>query len=31
MMAYVLDVIGSVTVDKAAGKLQEKILEEAAA
>lgn len=28
MMAYVLDVIGSVTVDKAAGKLQEKILEE---
>ncbi|MBW6534784.1 MAG: hypothetical protein K0B11_07225 [Mariniphaga sp.] len=28
MMAYVLDVIGSITVDKAAGKLQEKILEE---
>jgi hypothetical protein len=28
MMAYVLDVIGSVTVDKAAGKLLEKILEE---
>ncbi|MCA1759937.1 MAG: hypothetical protein LC658_09230 [Bacteroidales bacterium] len=28
MTAYVLDVIGSVTVDKAAGKLQEKILEE---
>ena len=29
MTAYVLDVIGSVTVDKASGKLQEKILEEA--
>jgi hypothetical protein len=28
MMAYMLDVIGSVTVDKAAGILQEKILEE---
>src|SRR5690554_5129000 len=28
-MAYVIDVIGSVTVDKAAGKLQEKILDEA--
>jgi hypothetical protein len=28
MMAYVLDVIGSVTVDKATGKLQEKILDE---
>ncbi len=28
MMAYVLDVVGSVTVDKAAGKLQKKILEE---
>lgn len=28
MMAYVLDVIGSVTVDKAAGKLLEKIWEE---
>lgn len=30
MLAYVLDVIGSVTVDKAAGKIQEKILKEAA-
>ncbi|MFW6289514.1 MAG: hypothetical protein ACOC0R_00985 [Mariniphaga sp.] len=28
MMAYVLDVIGSATVDKAAGVLQERILEE---
>lgn len=28
MMAYVFDVIGSITVDKAAGKLQEKILED---
>jgi hypothetical protein len=28
MMAYVIDVIGSVTVDKATGKLQEKILNE---
>lgn len=28
MLAYALDVIGSVTVDKAAAKLQEKILEE---
>lgn len=30
MLAYALDVVGSVTVDKAAGKLQEKILEEVA-
>lgn len=30
LMAYALDVIGSVTVDKASQKLQEKILEEAA-
>ncbi len=30
MTAYLLDVIGSVTVDKAAGKLQEMILEEVA-